>query len=325
MKTKYLLILSFFVLIGCDTGNKKKEEHIPKKSSDTTFLSLYFMRNDEISKTTKGEIFVFGKYADGKYFPVNDYDTKTQQLTNEKKEILDSHKHFTTYYKGRILINLQIETVESSTYDCEELFVGKCNNNITQELLKKRINEYSQARSGGMNGKDIQYSLTNFFAMSSSIAQLENIFPENQIIDSTQTSTINEHLKAKFESHCDSISLNMTLDRKFTSQINFKTENTPVFVTISTCSDTTKELFMSLLYIFKISKNKIEPLFEKFENVGIDSWGSGYEFIDAVDIDSDNNPELIFMVEGYESSGLVIYRYNEGKFILVFETSLYGC
>jgi hypothetical protein len=98
-----------------------------------------------------------------------------------------------------------------------------------------------------------------------------------------------------------------------------------LFVSVSACSDTTKELFFSLLHIFKMNSKVMESVFEQFEFVDFDSWGSGYEFIDAVDIDADGNPELIFRVDGYESSGIEIYKYQKGKFSKVLETGLYGC
>ncbi len=324
MTSKHLLILLFSLFMCCNIAPDKGEVS-SKQAADTTYLSLYFIRKDEVNKTREGEILIFGKYAAGKYLPVTDYDTITGQPVSERKLILVSHKSFTTYYKGKILSNILIEKVDSSDYDCDKITIGKCNDKITSALFQNRAKEYSQAREGISEGKDIQYSLINFLALSSNVVQPKNIFSKTQSLDSMQSSLINEHFKAKFKSYCDSLSSSMVVDRSFTSQINFKGKSSPLFVSIATCSDTTKSLFMSLLYIFRMEKGKIEPLFEKFENVGMDSWGSGYAFIDAVDIDSDNNPELIFRVDGYEWSNLVIYKYSNGKFNLVLDTSLYGC
>lgn len=323
MRLRHLLFAIFPFLLGCGSAPNQVRSK-SDETNDTVYLSLYFVRNDEVKHTTEGEILIFGKYAIGKYFQVTDYDTTSQPIP-ERKLILDANKNFTAYYKGSVLANVLIDNIDTSNFDCEELTVGLCRNSSINEFIKKRTNEHNQTRAGSIGGTEIQYSLSNFLALSTNVMQPEKTIPNKQSLNASESKQIDQLLKAKFKLYRDSLSGHMILDRKFTSQIRFKPEKSPVFVTVTTCLDTTKEIFISLLYIFRRNNGKIETMFEKLDDVGTDSWGSGYEFIDAVDIDSDNVPELIFRVDGYEWSGIEIYKYLNGKFIKVLDTGLYGC
>jgi hypothetical protein len=47
--------------------------------------------------------------------------------------------------------------------------------------------------------------------------------------------------------------------------------------------------------------------------------------VDALDIDVDGLPELIFEVRGYESTGYQIYHLEKDGYKLVFEDTTSGC
>lgn len=312
-------------LFLCCSNTSNKEKETGNHPNDTVYLSLYFIRNDETTKKTEGELFIFAKYNNGRYFEVSDYDTISNNTIPERKSILEREKSFYVYYQGKLLEHVMIDSIKSSSYDCSDVTVGKCDNRINSELIHQRLDEYSQYRAGSISGKEIQYSLTNFLAPSSNLSQPEIIFLNDHSSDSSQSSIVNENLKASFRHYCDTLSPTFIFKRKFLSKMYYKDEPSPVYVSISICSDTVKDLFLSLVNIFRIDNDKIVPLFEKFQKVEPGSWGSGFEFIDAMDFDLDNIPELIFRVDGYEASGVEIYKYHDGHFSLVFETVMYGC
>ncbi len=291
---------------------------------DTTYLSLFFVKTDEINNKTEGQLMLFGKYAKGKYIMVNDYDTATNDPKPERRYILQKHKLYDVYYHGGLVSEAFVRKIDSSEYSCIEVTVGICENKIAHQIFVQRNKEFSEGISGYSAGKEIQYSLTDFIAVSSNHSTISNCYTQPQKSDAQQAALITKTLRSKFKSHVTSYT-QFIIKQKSTVQLNFANDTLPTFVSVATCSDTTQNLMVSLLSIYKIRSGKIETLLDKYDDVEDGSWGKGYEFIDALDIDSDHNPELIFHENGYESTGIVIYSLKNGKFRKVLDVDIYGC
>src|SRR5688572_28494766 len=46
---------------------------------DGIFLSLYFAKSDKVTMKNEGELVIFGRYSEGQYTPVTDYDSKSHR------------------------------------------------------------------------------------------------------------------------------------------------------------------------------------------------------------------------------------------------------
>lgn len=324
MKTLKILI-SILLILSVSNCQMSTNDSNSKENDKSIYLSLYFHKTDELKNKSEGEIFVFGKYLDGKYTPVTDYNELTGESIKERLVILKRHPEFEVYFHGQPIKRLKIRKIDSSEYDCSNITVGKCEGKIADTYLRRRKNEFAQGRVGWSNEKDVRYSLTNFISLSTNIPKSKKPIAKSKPIDSVQYSLIFNDLRNKFSHHNNSLT-NFIVDIKKIAPICYDNDSKPFFVTTSTCSDSTNKIFISLVCIYKLKNgNIIETKFEKYEEVSFDSWGDGYEYIDAVDVDSDNNPELFFQIDGYESSDIVIYKYQNGRFVVVLETGLYGC
>jgi hypothetical protein len=326
MKQMLVIALSAFLLAFYQLPKMPDTKVLVNNNAagDSVFLSLYVVRTDETTHKSRGELLVFGKYANGKYTAVMDYDTSTWQPISERLPILKKHEAFDVYYFGQPISGIKVERIDTSTYDCMEIVVGCCENKITSEIIAQRSLEYSQGRSGSSDGQAINYSLTDFIALSGNYAKSVSPFSKQQKCDSLQSLLIDSDIKNKFKNY-DSTLSKIVIERKTIIPISIAGEANPVFLTIALCPDTAREIIISLVSIYKFQSGKIETMMETFMDLEIGSWGNGYEFIDAIDIDSDHIPELFFRVDGYESSDIVIYKYKNGKFGLVLDAGMYGC
>ena len=69
-------------------------------------------------------------------------------------------------------------------------------------------------------------------------------------------------------------------------------------------------------------RDKPTLLLGKYAQYG---WKGDYRFLDAMDIDGDKVPELVFEVKGYEATSYAIYKLVNGRFQEVLLLAAYGC
>jgi hypothetical protein len=196
---KLIIFAAVMVNLSCNSESSKmlptgKQPAESDTVSDTLYLSLFCVRENEVTKKSEGEILIFGKYANGNFIEVFDYDEKEAKPIAERRQILSAHKKFTIYYEGKVISNSQVISIDSSEYDCETLTIGRCENNINIKILSDRANEYTQSRSGTNGGEVVAYSLTNFLALSNDMPEPQNPVFQRQHLDSIQLSHIDEYL-----------------------------------------------------------------------------------------------------------------------------------
>jgi hypothetical protein len=76
---------------------------------------------------------------------------------------------------------------------------------------------------------------------------------------------------------------------------------------------------------FHINDETIDTFYNHGGYLEYGSWGTGLTFLEAMDINGDGMPELIFEYDGYESTDFIIYEYKEGKLNEVFYGGGWGC
>lgn len=289
----------------------------------TTFLALYFIVNSSDEPEPHGEILLYGKYTDGAYSTISDYDWETSGSTGERSAVLENNRSYTIYYRGNQLDRAWVDEIDTADYDCEQLIVGRCENKLTKDVIKQKQNEYTQYRSVYTDGEERQYSLTNFIAVNSDkLSDIERMpMPRT---DTSELILIEDQVKKDFLHHNMFIS-GFSLRPESVNRISLSAVQPSTFTCVATAADTLDEKFMSMLSILELKEGKVITLYEEFNELEMDSWGNGFEFIDALDIDDDGIAELFFRVDGYESSDLYIYKYAEGKFSIILQAWLYGC
>jgi hypothetical protein len=79
------------------------------------------------------------------------------------------------------------------------------------------------------------------------------------------------------------------------------------------------------IYVVQLIGADVKELFSVDKSNDPESWGNGYSFLDALDIDADGIPELIFELRGWESTGYQIYHLDKDGYMLVFHDTISGC
>lgn len=323
MKPVLISILCIPLLVSCQGPSPdRKQKAASNKPEGEIILSLFMAKNDEISGKNEGEILVFGKYSNNRFTPVTDYDEKSGKPVSERLSVLTDHKAFDVYYKGAPVSRVTISRIDSPYYDCERVIVGKSGNPVPSKILKERQSQYTGGMSGSVGDQKVSYTLTNFLALSANHRPGKSLIHAPQDPEITQAS-IEKQLQDRFKQHDNSASQKTSI--KSVHQLRLSGESYPVFIVVAENDNPKKEVKVNLVYIFRYRAGKFESMVEQFRDSDYDSWGRGYQFIDAVDIDSDNNPELIFQSDGYEATGIIMYQYRNGAFLKVLETTLYGC
>jgi hypothetical protein len=178
-------------------------------------------------------------------------------------------------------------------------------------------------RSGYSNGERVDYSLSIAFAIDT--PWLLAHAPKERSPLSMQASA---EKKPLFKSFCLK-EFRKTIPSLSDSSVKLSeirpfllgTDTAYVFTSVAQAEHT----ISSLAVVALTDGHSITTRMLESETNESDSWGSGHELLDVIDIDGDAIPELIFTVGYYESTGCEIYKLINNRFTKVYGHVLWGC
>ena len=234
----------------------------------------------------ENDLIIFAIIKNGEYIPIDDYDDKNRKDINERDSILRDVKTFYTLKNGNS-IKVDIDSVVKSLYDCNDLRAGRLSS-------KYRLQNISIASN---------FKLPNN-------KQFEEV--DNKSNDSLFYKVINDSI---FQGIRDKY---QKIDFKIVKLID-----SDKFLCIANAEDSTNAI--SNLYFLDNSCDSIKLIDLIPEELGLDSWGSGNEFLDYRDIDNDNQPEIFILYHGYEWTTMIVYKKVGNKYVKKLENTIFGC
>lgn len=258
---------------------------IQNESYDSSTIILSIVYPD-IEDGIHNDLIIFALVNNGEYIPIDDYDETIGQEIKERDSILTAVSSYYVCDDNRSK-HIQIDSIVTSDYDCSETRVGRFGPS---------------------------YNLNNIVLASN--FQLPCLHSYKIIEPLSEDPLFNKLAND---------SMVLELIRKYES-IDFsliKMSTTSECLCIANAADSLTAI--SNLYFFEINGDFVKLTDFISEDVGTDSWGRGYEFLDFRDIDNDNIPELCLLFHGYEWTNLVIYKRAGNGYIKKLDTNIYGC
>jgi hypothetical protein len=279
----FLLSITGFLLFACAPEQATKAYKCGLIDSSTIILSAVF---PDTEKNIENDLIIFALIQNGEFKPIDDYNARSNIEVKERDSILKEVKSYYCCNNGS-QVNIQIDSIVSSAYDCDDLRAGKfglklkLQNNLIASNFKVPCND--QFERINKNSKDsLFYKITTDSLFSPLNAHYANI--DFDII----------RLKDSHDILC-----------------------------FANAADSLKAI--SNLYFLDLSNNSVLLIDLISDELEIDSWGSGYEFFDYRDIDGDTTPELFIYNHGYEWTTILVYKKSGGKYVKKLENMIFGC
>lgn len=291
--------------------------------NEHTLIALLVNKEDLLKNNVHDEVLLIGKYFNGKYDVVSRWDEKQQAMISERKDLLQSHKKYTVYQNGRVIKEAVVNEICQAMYDCEAIDIG-CSQTTLLTTAKNIKGRMEKEYEGFNNGIDFKERTSAFIAINSdspAVKKQKSAIPPAKISPDTIAKISKYITKRMLESQTnirpkdikigEAIAFNLTRDNLIQYIVEAKAEN--------------DKIKGSGIYVVQLVGSNIKELFSVSKSNDPDSWGNGYSFVDAVDIDADGLPELIFEVRGYESTGCQIYHLDKDGYKMVFDHTISGC
>ena len=285
-----------------------------------TFFGLLVQRDSRADSIESHELLIIGRFADGQYSVVEDeFESDAEDpVSSRRAAILKFHRSFVPFQFGNPAGRMVVTQLAIASYDCSELVVGQFAKPEPLSLLPP-----IGGRNGSSNGDRMDSSLSIAFAIET--AWFMTHPPREKSLLPTQPSDEKKHL---FKSFCLK-EFQKTIPSLSDSSVKLSelrpfllgTDTAYVFTSVAQADHT----ISSLAVVALIDGNSITTRMLESESNESDSWGSGHELLDVIDIDGDAIPELIFTVGYYESTGCEIYKYIGNRFTKVYGHVLWGC
>ncbi len=286
----------------------------------TTFFGLFVQRDNRVDSIESHELLIIGRFADGQYSVVKDaFESDAEDpISSRRAAILRFHRSFIPFQHGSPAGHIVVTQLGIATYDCSELVVGLCAKPEPLSALPQLV-----GRSGYSNGERVDYSLSIGFAVETPW-YLEHPSKDK----SSLAIQVSAEKKALFKSFCLA-EFRKTIPSLSDTSVTLS-EIRPFFLGndtayVFTSIAQTEHTILSLAVVALLENNSITTRMLESETNDSDSWGSGYELLDVVDIDGDSIPELIFTVGYYESTGCEIFKFSDNRFKKVYGHVLWGC
>ena len=288
-------------------------------SAHGRMLALCITRHDRIHESLKNEILVLGELRSGVYRPIADDEPVTLEDSNssQRVQLMKRGKEFDVFNRGACIGSMHLTSISLDDFDCSPLFVGT--GSPTVPVDTSRI---SHSISGSGEAGDFDYSLTYRLALSSLPGEPVPTGSRRATPGRVDSNTAREFAvralagstkkTERGEVHLKSVDLCQTAAGG---------EGAIVFAAVRKIG---KEAH-SLCGAISVYGNRIDTLLIIRDVEEGSSWGAGYSFLDALDLDNDGIPELIFSVGYYESTGFEVYKFIRGRYRKVMETIPWGC
>ncbi len=279
----YLLSVTCMLLSGCASESATNTYKCGLIDSSTVILSLVV---PDSKKNIENDLIIFALIKNGEFIPIEDYNHKGDKEVKERDSIFREVKLFYTCVKGSQVL-VQIDSVVSSSYDCDDLRVGRF----------------------GSKSKLQDNSLASNFKIPCD-RQFEKINKDSS--DSLFFRITNDSLFSNLNAHFENINFDIISLRDSKNILCF-----------AQAEDSLRAI--SNVYFLDLKNNSLQLINLISEELEIDSWGRGHEFLDYRDIDNDKIPELFILYHGYEWTTIFIYKKVMDKYVKKLENMIFGC
>ena len=252
---------------------------------DSTTVILSVVYPDTL-KGKMNDLLIFALLNKGKYTAIDDYDEKRGTDINQRDSIFQEVKTFYTHHKEK-LVPIFIDSVVKAEFDCNLLVLGRFHS--IHSFRKPLI-------------------ASNFKLPCRSFYERIDAPSEDSLYYKITEDTLFYELRSKFK------------------KINFdliKIKGSDDFVCIANAED--KDIAVSNLYFVRLENHQLKLINGEKHELGVDSWGRGNVFLDCIDIDQDNVPEVFIFFHDYESTTIYIYKKEGNKYVKKLGNTIYGC
>ena len=245
------------------------------------------IKKDLVNDTITNEVLVFAQYSKGKYKDVHYWDKKINKMISHRKSILKRHKRFRAYLRGQPLGELTIDEINMASFACDELLIGSNHENIILKAGKYKPYMLETLDNFNQNNEP-RYKNTKLLAINRDSPSIHTQQRSKPI--STKTSENLKKLIKKYVSNMlikqnskiieRDIRINTLLSYDFNGDHRIE-----YLVIAEGKNENTKQ---SGVFVLNIKEGKIISLLNESMKNRPDSYGNGYELLDAFDIDGDN-------------------------------------
>jgi hypothetical protein len=285
MKRLVLILLSIIGILLFACAPEQAAKGYKCGLIDSTTIILSAVFPD-IKKNIENDLIIFALIQDGEFKPIDDYNARSNKEVKERDSILKEVKSYYSCTNGN-QVNIVIDSIVSSAYDCDELRAGRFG-----PKLKLQNNLIA----------------SNFKIPCND--QHERINKDSK--DSLFSKITTDSLFSPLNSHYANIDFDI-----------IRLKDSHDMLCFAYAADSLKAI--SNLYFLDMSNNSVRLINVIEDELEIDSWGSGYEFFDYMDIDGDTIPELFIYNHGYEWTTILVYKKLGGKYVKKLENMIFGC
>jgi len=332
MKKLYIAsIATFSLLLIVETA-------YPADSASTVFGLLY-VKDNNCADQIVTELYPICKFSNGKFEEVS---IQTDSGHCCPDFILRKVKDFTVFESGSVIGRFEVSEVGIGGYDCSDILVGRGTTDIPNTTLRAKsedkFEEVNELRAGELlSYKQKRLSSQNLVPKAVGAQNLAR--PLDKILTKKQVNNLIELAKKKYEETNDGVrfldSIRVEISKSYDLDGDAKIEQ--LFVTSAKIEHIIKgkcesgdtswreESELRLTLWVQLDDSQYKLISHSIDKKVSDSWDESYEFIDLLDIDGNNIPELIMESYGYEYYSFQVYRFSRGKFELVFDGAGYGC
>lgn len=318
----FVVSLSFLLLLSARSG------WIPwRRSNAPAILALCVNRFDNIAKTEHREILVLARLEAKGLIAVEDPPGPVVTLEGSNRAVLlRANPSFTVFQRGRALDTVKLESIGRSSFDCEELVVGAAPAKALS-VQEPAPPSPSQSRSSMGPGKsDVAYTIVHRLAL-------------NARSPSATRQAAAVPLAGEPTSEMEGL-LRVWVEQILVAQ-GGETGGAPIVMAppvvykapvdggkvyaISANKLRANGETDSMAAVAAFVQGAIVPLMKETTTESDSSWGHGYHFLDAIDIEGDGSPELVFQVDGYETTGFQVFTFRQGRCEKVLDLMAWGC
>jgi hypothetical protein len=322
-KRKLIPVLVITCLIFCSWKDSKKP---PKASPKKIIIASVFSRTSTVSRKTDADIIPFAVFENGKYKAINCSQEDTVPVECECRTVLNKYPAYAVFYKGLPVANATAQNIVLSNYDCFETVCGKSVFDFRDQVyekmyqeaiaIKKTYTPEDTSRLEDLNGSFI--GISGKRDIPSADTGVISIFKPGKLQEKRLRSIVKERMEIMGKHPADT-----SIQIKDIYQLDLNKDGIPEYITSVGYGDSTG--YICSLVFFHIWDGKISPFYMDETEMEPDSWGEGFDFFDALDVDGDGIKEIFIQTSGYEDTGMNIYSFRDGKVKLLLSSWLFGC
>lgn len=290
-------------------------------------LALCISRTDNVAKAERREILVLARQDANDLVAVEEPTGPAVPLERSTRAaLLRENPVFTVFQRGRVLDTVKLDSMGHANFDCEELVIGTAAAKVAREKEPTPLSPL-QRRTGSSPGKpDVSYTIAHRLAMNSASASATQQRAAVPVPEEPppETERLVRNWAAGILGPNDGGSGAAAVDMASPVVYRAAVDGGKVFV-MSGSRLRPDGATDSMAAVVAVVRGAVVPLMTETTTESSSSWGRGYHFLDAIDMEGDGSPELVFQVDGYETTGFQVFKFKDGRCVKVLDLMAWGC